>query len=241
MLCDDRIRHAGHSRCQMQAWWCVFCYLFAMTPSEDIAGVLLASGAVQLRPDQPFLLASGLRSPVYCDCRVLYGRVAARDKVVAALVDRLRDLPCDVVAGTATSGIGWGAVLAHELRQPFVYVRAQPKAHGTGQRIEGGSVVGQRAVVVEDLLSTGGSAEKTIAVLRAEGQACVADVLSIVTYGQPESLAMAGRQAVTLHSLTTMQDVLAAVEAQQALSREALASVRSFLVDPLGWQQVVGS
>ena len=127
-----------------------------MTTPETIAAALLQAGAVHLQPDNPFTFASGLRSPIYCDNRLLIGDVAARRVVIPAFAETCADAA--VVAGTATAGIPWAAWVAEALALPMAYVRGSAKGHGRGRQIEGAAVAGQRVMLLEDTISTGESA-----------------------------------------------------------------------------------
>src|SRR3990167_7306646 len=155
-----------------------------MPNGERIAEFLLSIGAVKLSPREPFTWTSGIKSPIYCDNRMIYSHPEARDVVVNALKERVHTLhvPPDVIAGTATAAIGWAALVADRMKLPFVYVRAKAKEHGAKKRIEGDLRPGKHVVVVEDLISTGGSSISTVQALREEGQATVSDVVAIFTY-----------------------------------------------------------
>ena len=159
----------------------------ANTPKADaraIAGALLDVGAVFLRPSEPFTWASGIKSPVYCDNRLILTAPEARILVEAALAEAVRTHypDCEVLMGTSTAGIAHAAIAAHLLGLPMGYVRGAAKGHGRQNRIEGKLLPGQKAVVVEDLISTGGSALETAEAL-AEAGAQVLGILSIFNYG----------------------------------------------------------
>src|SRR5690242_517569 len=150
------------------------------TTAHEIAATLLRAGAVHLRPEQPFTFASGLRSPIYCDNRLLIGDVVARRQVIAAFVACCAG--ADIIAGTATAGIPWAAWAAEALGRPMAYVRGAAKGHGRGRQIEGAGVAGQRVVLLEDTVSTGESVLAAAAALRAEGAELVRCVC-IFTWG----------------------------------------------------------
>ena len=155
-----------------------------MPHGQRIAEFLLDIGAVRLSVHQPFTWTSGIKSPIYCDNRMIYSHPVARNFVVQAIVDRVKHLHIepDVIAGTATAAIGWAALVADRLGLPFVYVRSKAKDHGTKKRVEGDLQEGKHVAVVEDLISTGGSAVDTAEALRTEGKAVVTDVVSIFSY-----------------------------------------------------------
>ncbi|MGD1842780.1 MAG: orotate phosphoribosyltransferase, partial [Thermonemataceae bacterium] len=151
--------------------------------AQEIANILLDIGAIQLRPTQPFQWSSGWHSPVYCDNRLTLSYPKARTFIKEALVSRTQTYfpEVEVIAGVATAGIPQAALVAETLTLPMVYVRAQPKSHGMENMIEGKVAARQKVVVVEDLISTGGSSLKAIAALQAAG--CeVLGLVAIMTY-----------------------------------------------------------
>src|ERR1041385_4879571 len=181
-----------------------------MPHGERIAEFLLSIGAVKLSPDQPFTWTSGLKSPIYCDNRMIYSHPEARSFVVSALVHRIKSLhvPPDVIAGTATAAIGWAALVAAHMSLPFFYVRPKAKKHGTKKLIEGDLRLEQHIVVVEDLISTGGSSMNTVTTLRDEGKGIVTDVVAIFTYEFLAAREVAQEQQVQLHPLTTISTLV---------------------------------
>ena len=146
-------------------------YLRLMNNKNGIAEKLLQTGAVLLRPNEPFTWASGWKSPIYCDNRKLLSFPYVRDYIKSELCNVIYELypDAELIAGVATAGIAWGVMAADQLKLPFVYVRPTPKEHGTGKQIEGFYKKGQKTVVVEDLISTGKSSLKVVDVLRREG------------------------------------------------------------------------
>lgn len=176
-----------------------------------IARHLLSIGAVFLRPDEPFVWASGIKSPIYCDNRLILTAPEARNEVEQAIADTVRrEYPeAHVLMGTATAGIAHAAIAAHLLGLPMGYVRSGSKDHGRRNQIEGKLTPGERVVVIEDLISTGGSVLDTVAALRAAG-AEVLGVISIFTYGMAKGrqrLAEAGVKCVSLTDLDTIAQV----------------------------------
>jgi len=151
--------------------------------SKAVAEILLQIKAIRLNPEQPFTWASGIKSPIYCDNRMVLSHPAQRTVVVESLVSLAKTFGIfDVVAGVATAGIPHGALMADRLSLPFVYVRDKPKGHGRQNRIEGHLEPGQRVLVVEDLISTGGSSLKAIEALREAG-ANIVGLVAIFSYG----------------------------------------------------------
>lgn len=208
-----------------------------MPASQRIAEFLLAIGAVKLSPNAPFTWTSGIKSPIYCDNRMIYSHPVARSFIVTALCNRVRNLhiPPDVVAGTATAAIGWAALTADRLELPFVYVRSKAKEHGTQKRIEGDLPPEKHVIVIEDLLSSGGSAASTVEALRAEGKAIVSDIVAIFTYEFLTSTEKAQELGVHLHPLTSITTLLRVAEESGKISREDAARVNVFVRDPERW------
>ena len=198
-----------------------------------IARHLLSIGAVFLRPDEPFVWASGIKSPIYCDNRLILTAPEARNEVEQAIADTVRrEYPeAQVLMGTATAGIAHAAIAAHLLGLPMGYVRSGSKDHGRRNQIEGKLTPGERVVVIEDLISTGGSVLDTVAALRAAG-AEVLGVISIFTYGMAKGrqrLAEAGVKCVSLTDL----DTIAQVGVQQGyITRGDVARLLAFRDDP---------
>lgn len=198
-----------------------------------IARHLLSIGAVFLRPDEPFVWASGIKSPIYCDNRLILTAPAVRDTVEQAIADTVRrEYPeAEVLMGTATAGIAHAAIAAHLLGLPMGYVRSGSKDHGRRNQIEGKLTPGEKVVVIEDLISTGGSVLDTVAALRAAG-AEVLGVISIFTYGMAKGrqrLAEAGVKCVSLTDL----DTIAQVGVQQGyITQGDVARLLAFRDDP---------
>lgn len=198
-----------------------------------IARHLLSIGAVFLRPDEPFVWASGIKSPIYCDNRLILTAPEARNEVEQAIADTVRrEYPeAQVLMGTATAGIAHAAIAAHLLGLPMGYVRSGSKDHGRRNQIEGKLIPGEKVVVIEDLISTGGSVLDTVAALRAAG-AEVLGVISIFTYGMAKGrqrLAEAGVKCVSLTDL----DTIAQVGVQQGyITQGDVARLLAFRDDP---------
>jgi orotate phosphoribosyltransferase len=200
--------------------------------SHEIAAALLRAGAVHLRPEEPFTFASGLRSPVYCDNRIMLGDVAARRLVTRAFTAHCEG--AELVAGPATGGIPWAAWVAEVLGLPMAYVRGAAKGHGRGRQVEGASVAGRRVVLLEDTISTGESALAAAVALRAEG----AELLSCVcifTWGWRATAAAFDAAALALTPLTTLPDLLDVAVSEGALSVAQRGLVEDWVRDPQGW------
>lgn len=186
----------------------------------EIAKGLLSIEAVFLRPEEPFTWASGIKSPIYCDNRLTLTAPEVRTKVEEGLSATIREhFPeCEVVMGTSTAGIAHAAIVGHLMNIPMGYVRGSAKDHGRTNQIEGKLLPGQKVVVIEDLVSTGGSAVETVEVLRAAG-AEVLGIASIFTYGMKKGLDRFAEHNVKNVSLCDL-DALVEVAAETGYIRE---------------------
>lgn len=179
--------------------------------AREVAEYLLDIKAVVLNPAEPFTWASGLKSPIYCDNRKTLSYTRVRRYIKNSFADVISDdfKNCDVIAGVATAGIPHGALVADVLNKPFIYVRDKPKGHGLTNQIEGHLAPGQKVVLIEDLISTGGSSLKAVAALREAG-AEVLGLGAIFTYGFNSSVkafADAKCKFFTLSDYPTLLDV----------------------------------
>ena len=186
---------------------------------EMLAKDLLSIGAVFFRPDEPFTWASGIQSPVYCDNRLTLTAPAVRDHVEEGLKELVETWypECEVLMGTSTAGIAHAAIVGHLMGLPMGYVRSGAKDHGRKNQIEGRLELGQKVVVVEDLISTGGSVIEVVNILREAG-ANVLGVVSIFTYGMQKGLERLAQAQVENHSLCNF-DVIARVAAEAGYIR----------------------
>ena len=191
-----------------------------------LAAELLNIKAVKLQPEQPFTWASGWKSPFYCDNRKTLSFPELRTRVKLGLANLiLNEFPeADIVAGVATGAIAQGALVAEELAKPFVYVRPKAKDHGMGNQIEGEIEKGAKVVVVEDLISTGGSSLKAVAALREYGVEVVGMVASF-TYGFGVAAEAFENAGVKLITLTNYEAVVEAAKLHQDLADDILALV----------------
>ncbi len=207
-----------------------------MTTAETLARDLLAVGAVTLRPDDPFTWASGRLSPVYTDNRLLLSDPDVRGRVADAFLAATRALgsPVEAVSATATAGIPHGTLLADRAGLPFSYVRGEAKGHGRQNRIEGRVEPGQRVVLVEDLVSTGGSVLSAVDALRDAGVR-VAAVLAVFSYGFAEADRAFQAADVPLVTLTDFATLARAAHETGALGPEAQATLRDWRDDPAAW------
>jgi orotate phosphoribosyltransferase len=200
----------------------------------DLAAGLLEAGAVKLSPRSPFTWASGLKSPIYCDNRQLLGFPALRTGIKAALAERAALGRPSLIAGTSTAGIPWAALVADQLGLPMAYVRPVPKQHGMGRQVEGPMSGGHRVVLIEDLISTGGSSIRCVEALRQEG-AEVMEVLALFSYGLPQAEAAFQAAGVPLRVLATFSDLAARAEQQGILDPGDMTSLAEWRVDTAAW------
>ena len=207
-----------------------------LTISQEVAQHLLRIKAIQLRPDNPFTWASGWKSPIYCDNRISLSDPEARtyikNSLSAVIKGYFKDV--DVIAGVATAGIAQGALVADFLDLPFCYVRPEPKKHGMGNQIEGFVKPGQKAVLIEDLISTGGSSLKAADALQKEGVE-VLGMAAIFTYGfgiADENFQNAGIPLVTLSAYDVL--VEEAIKLNY-ISETQLMTLQDWRVNPSTW------
>ena len=208
-----------------------------MPHSKRIAELLLDIEAVKLSLNPPFTWTSGIKSPIYCDNRMVYSHPDARNFIVDALVQRIEllHIEADAIAGTATAAIGWGALVADRLDLPFVYIRSKAKEHGAKKRIEGDLKPDQHVVLIEDLFSTGGSAISSVQALREEGQAMVTDAVGIFSYQLLSSAESAQENGVKLHPLSDFTTLLEVAKQQGRVNEEDIKIAAEFVKDPKNW------
>jgi orotate phosphoribosyltransferase len=210
-----------------------------MSDATFTAERLLQINAVQLSPDKPYTWASGWKSPIYCDNRKVLSHPYVRDYIKSELCNVVFEKFADaeLIAGVATAGIAWGAMVADQLKLPFIYVRPKPKEHGLGNQIEGAYQSHQKVVVIEDLVSTGKSSLQVVSVLREAGLQ-ILGMASIFNYRFDSGKEAFEQAGVELHSLTDYPSLLQVgitkgiLEAKQA---DVLLKWRS---DPQNWNGV---
>ena len=186
---------------------------------KKIAAELLSIGAVFLRPEEPFTWASGIKSPIYCDNRLILSAPSARVVVEQAIADKVKECwpEAEMLMGTSTAGIAHAAIAASILGLPMGYVRSEAKTHGRNNKIEGRMPEGTKVVVIEDLISTGGSAIDVVEALREAG-AEVLGIVSIFTYGMQKGLDRIAAAGTENHSLCNL-DALVEVAAEEGYIR----------------------
>jgi orotate phosphoribosyltransferase len=204
--------------------------------ASEIAIKLLEIEAIRLQPTKPFTWASGWKSPIYCDNRLSLSYPAIRSFIKLCLSQAIQEHFPEVesIAGVATAGIPQGALLADELDLPFIYVRSKPKGHGMENMIEGKVIPGQKAVVVEDLVSTGGSSLKAVADLKAAGFE-VLGMVAIFTYGFEVAKQNFEEAGVKLICLSDYSAMLPQALANDYIDDDTLASLIEWRKDPASW------
>lgn len=197
--------------------------------AREIARRLLEIKAVKLSPRRPFTWASGIQSPIYCDNRMVLSFPEARNEIKAALAAASGQFgEFDVVAGVATAGIAHGTLLADALEAPFIYVRSKAKQHGRQNQIEGASPQGKRVLVVEDLISTGGSSLQAIEALRQAG-AQVVGCLAIFTYGFPKAERAFDNANVPYATLSNYDALVREALATNYIDKHDLETLQNFV------------
>jgi len=200
---------------------------------KEIAKALLSIKAVFLSPDKPFTWASGIKSPIYCDNRLILTAPEVRNLVERSIADKVRELypEAEVLMGTSTAGIAHAAIAAHLLGMPMGYVRGSAKDHGRNNRIEGRLEPGQKVVVIEDLISTGGSCIDVVEALREAG-ADVLGVVSIFTYGMKKGLDRLAAANVENHSLSNFDTLVDVAVEEKYIAPADASRLRRFMANP---------
>ncbi|NLM65651.1 MAG: orotate phosphoribosyltransferase [Enterococcus sp.] len=206
------------------------------TLEKQIAKDLLEIKAVFLSPEDPFTWASGLKSPIYCDNRMTMSYPKVRREIAKGLAEKIKaQFPeVEVIAGTATAGIPHAAWIAEILDLPMVYIRSKAKEHGKGNQIEGRITEGQKMVVVEDLISTGGSVLEACAAAKREG-ADVLGVAAIFTYELPKGLENFDAAGIPLLTLTNYTTLLESALEENYIKAEDLELLANWKKDPANW------
>ena len=209
-----------------------------LDPALKVAEFLLQIKAVKLSPKKPFTWASGWKSPIYCDNRKTLSHPAVRTFIRQQFVHVINSefgRP-DMIAGVATGGIAHGALVAHDMGLPFVYVRSGAKEHGMKNQVEGDLSVGRNVVVVEDLVSTGGSSLNAVEALRAEGIE-VKGMVAIFTYGFDEARKAFDEAKVKLFPLTNYSILLDQALRSDYITEKELPQLNEWRKDPAAWNR----
>lgn len=210
-----------------------------MSDAKVVAEKLLQVNAVKLNPENPFTWASGWKSPIYCDNRKVLSFPFIRDYIKSELSNVVfeRFPEAEMLAGVATAGIAWGAMVADQLKLPYVYVRPKPKEHGLGNQIEGFYEAGQKVIVIEDLVSTGKSSLQVVDVLKGAGLEVVG-MVSIFTYGFPIATEMFSKAGVTYYPLTDYPTLIQLAAEKGIISPDKMEILLKWQTDPAGWKGV---
>ena len=207
-------------------------------PAYKVAEFLLQIKAVKLQPESPFTWASGLKSPIYCDNRKTLSYPQIRTYIRQHFVEKINEYftKPDVIAGVATGGIAQGALVAQELGLPFVYVRSEAKKHGLTNLIEGDVESGQNVVVIEDLISTGGSSLKAVEALREKG-CTVKGMAAIFTYGFDEAERNFTKANCELKTLTDYNALIETALSKEYIQEKDLENLKQWRANPALWQK----
>ena len=203
---------------------------------QEIAKKLLDIEAVYLNPEEPFTWSSGIKSPIYCDNRLTLSYPSVRNSIAEGLSEMIREhFPdAEVIAGTATAGIPHAAWVSEKLNLPMCYVRSKAKAHGKGKQIEGIAAAGQKVVVVEDLISTGGSCITAVDALREAG--CdVLGVVAIFTYELDKGKRMLKEQDIKSFALSDYSSLLEVAVQSGIIREDDFAQLKRWKEDPENW------
>lgn len=210
-----------------------------MTDATIVAEKLLQVKAIKLSPENPFTWASGWKSPIYCDNRKVlsfpYVRDFIKSEMCNVIFEKFPD--ADLLAGVATAGIAWGAMVADQLKLPYIYVRPKPKEHGLGNQVEGYFEPGQRAVVIEDLVSTGKSSLQVVDVLKEQGLE-IMGMVSIFTYGFPVATEAFEKASVPYYSLTDYPSLIKLARSRGIVKPEQEEILMKWREDPGKWQGI---
>ncbi len=208
-----------------------------MTLATQIASDLLDIKAVYLQPEEPFTWASGIKSPIYTDNRITLSYPETRSLIENGFVEVIREhfSEVEVIAGTATAGIPHGAIIADKMNLPFSYIRSKPKNHGAGNQIEGRVIKGQKMVIVEDLISTGGSVLEAVKAAQAVG-IDVLGVVAIFTYELPKAQVNFEEANVKLVTLSNYSELIKVAKVQGYINADGLTLLKKFKEDQENWQ-----
>lgn len=207
-----------------------------MTNEKAVAEKLLQVNAVYLKPRQPFTWASGWKSPIYCDNRKILSFTHIREFVKSEMCNLIFEKfpEANLLAGVSTAGIAWGALAADQLKLPFIYVRPKPKEHGLGNQVEGHYEIGQKTVVIEDLVSTGKSSLQVVAALREAGLE-VLGMVSIFTYDFTVAKEAFQKSGVVFHSLTSYPAMIGLAIEKGIVTPDEEAILLKWKDDPSAW------
>ncbi len=209
-----------------------------MTSAKEIAKLLLDIKAVTVRTNPPFTWASGIKAPIYCDNRLLISYPQERWQIIDCFIALIKEkkIEFDVIGGTATAAIPWAAFLSYELNVPMVYIRPEQKDHGKGKQVEGTIPSGSKVLIVEDLISTGGSSIKSAQACIREYHAQVSAVLAIFTYEMQKATAAFQEAGITPYALSSFSTLLSVAIEEKCLKPNEKMLAESWSADPENWK-----
>lgn len=208
--------------------------------TRQVSNILIELGCIILRPHQPFKFNTGIISPVYTDNRLILSSPGQRKKIVKLLIKKVSQIGIpDVIAGTATAGIPHAAFIAQNLNLPMIYVRVQPKEYGRKNHVEGSFKKGDKAIVIDDLISTGRSSLEAVKSIRKSG-GIVTDVVAITTYGLKEAEKNFAESKIKLHTLTNLDNSCIVAQEKGYLTQERVKMIKEWAKDPKGWGRKMG-
>jgi len=204
-----------------------------MSTSQDIAQALLDTGAVKISTNPPFTWTSGIKSPIYCDNRILPSHLEAREKVINAFLEKIKEenLEFDAVAGVSTGAIAFGALIADRLKKPYAYIRPKERNHGAGKQVEGDLEKGCRVLIIEDLFSTAGSSIAALKAMRKEVTENVVGIMAISTYQFPMAEKNLKEANINWWTLTTFSEIVKKLE----ISEVEKNTILKFAENPKEW------
>lgn len=200
------------------------------------AEALLQLGAVKLSPQNPFLYASGLRGPMYCDNRALLSHPKERNLIIDGLIEQQNSLSYQQLAGLATAGIPHAAMMADRLSKPMCYVRSKAKEHGRGNQVEGDITQGEKVLMVEDLVNQGSSLKDAVAGVR-KADLLVDDCLCIVDYQMPKAKLVCQELGIKLHALVTFEELIHSALAMKVITDADILTLKNWHNDPENWSK----
>lgn len=205
--------------------------------AKQVAELLLQINAIKLNSENPFTWASGWKSPIYCDNRIILSYPAVREQIAEIMAQQVKTLygTPDIIAGVATGAIGIGLLVAEKLNLPFVYVRPEPKKHGRQNQIEGKIEPNQKVVVIEDLISTGMSSLNAVDALK-DNQLEVQGMIAIFSYGFEKAVQNFSAKKVTLHTLSNYDFLLEKATEIKYISENEIDTLKSWRVNPENWK-----
>lgn len=208
---------------------------------KEIAELLLTVGAVKVSMNPPFTWTSGIKAPVYCDNRKLISYPKERQRIVEGFVEIMHDSHIDpeYIGGTATAAIPWAAFLAYALKLPMIYIRPEKKQHGAGRQVEGDLPAGKRVLIVEDLISTGGSSVAAAEAVQRECNAVVTDIFAIVTYELDEAKKRFLESGLRLSTLTNFSAISSLALEKGTITKEECGKILEFRKDPRKWVAII--